>query len=198
MTIDESAGPITLFEVHDLYARTLGPMLIEACARWGEPAQAQEALQALHTRAAAGDRIAATDWAAALEPALRQIYRHAYPYAQAYAAAATDASSYAAAHGYTAAEARQFGDTYADMNTAANARVHAEANAAANAAATAAAFATGDPHAYAATYPSARLRAAVLACAGGDAARSQSIWNQLGTELPAVLAQSLTPSADHH
>lgn len=188
MTTDESSGPITLFEVHDLYAITLGPMLIEACARWGEPVQAQEALQTLHTRAGAGEPITESDWAAALEPALRQIYRHAYPYAQAYAAAAADASSYAAAHGYAAAEARQFGDTYAEMNTAANARVHAEANAAANAAATAAAFATGDPHAYAATYPSARLRAAVLACAGGDPARLRSIWNQVGAELPDSLA----------
>ncbi|MEV6561616.1 hypothetical protein AB0M22_38265 [Nocardia sp. NPDC051756] len=191
MTTGESIRTITLFEVHKLYAETLGPLLIEACARWGEPAQAQEALRALHTRAASGAPIAETDWAAALEPALRQIYRHAYPYAQAYAAASADASAYASAHGYSATEARQFGDSYAEMNTDANARVHAEANAVANAAATAAAFATGDLHAYAATYPSARLRAAVLACAGGDAARLQSIWDRLGTE-------PLTPSTDHH
>lgn len=197
MTTDESAGPIDLFEVHDVHARVLGPMLIEASARWGESAQAQQALQALHTRAAAGEPIAETEWAAALEPALRQIYRHAYPYARAYAAAAADASSYAAAHGYAAAEASQFGDTYAEMNTDANARVHADANAVANAAATAVAFATGDPHAYAATYPAARLRAAVLACAGDDAARAKSIRAQVATALPGGLPPALTPSADH-
>ncbi|MFC9432152.1 hypothetical protein [Nocardia sp. NPDC057030] len=197
MTDDESATPLTLFDVHDVHARVLGPMLIEASTRWGEPAQAQEALLALHTRAVAGAPIAESEWVAALEPALRQIYRHAYPYARAYAAAAADARSYAAAHGYTAAAAGQFGASYAEMNTDANARVHAAANAAANAAVTAAAFASGDLDAYAATFPSARLRAAVLACAGDDPARLTSMANQLRTALPRGFPLWLSPSADH-
>lgn len=133
-----STGTKTLSVVHDWHSHSLGPMLIEASARWAESAQAQEALRTLHTRASAGEPIAETEWAGALEPALRQIYRHAYPYAQAYTAASADASSYATAHGYAEAEATRFGDSYAEMHTDANARVYAEANAAANAMATAA------------------------------------------------------------
>ncbi|WP_405164617.1 hypothetical protein OG203_05750 [Nocardia sp. NBC_01499] len=185
-----STGTKTLSVVHDWHSHSLGPMLIEASARWAESAQAQEALRTLHTRASAGEPIAETEWAGALEPALRQIYRHAYPYAQAYTAASADASSYATAHGYAEAEATRFGDSYAEMHTDANARVYAEANAAANAMATAAAFAAGDVHAYAATYPFARIRAIVLACAGDDAARLSTMWNRVGAGLSDSLARA--------
>ncbi|MBF6129640.1 SpcZ [Nocardia brasiliensis] len=188
----------TLAVVHDWYAHSIGPQLVAASARWTGSPQAQVALRALHVRAVAGERIAETEWAAALEPALRQVYRQAYPYAHAYAAAAADANSYAVAHGYAAAEARSFGDSYAEMNTEANARVHAEANAAANAAATAAAFAADDVHAYDATYPLARIRAGVLACAGDDPAGQRAIWHRLAAGLADSLARAglSSPSAD--
>lgn len=194
-----SVGVHPLTAVHDWYAHSLGPLFIEASMRWARPPRAQEAVRALHLRAAAGVPIAETTWARALEPALRQIYRQAYPYARAYGAAAADATAYATAHGYTTTEASRFGDSYAEMNTEANARVHAEANAAANAAALASAFASGDASAYAATYPVARVRAGVLACAGYDAARLPLIWRRVGAGLCESLARAgvNSPSADH-
>ncbi|NQE92225.1 SpcZ [Nocardia terpenica] len=173
--------------VHDWYTRALGPMLIEASATRGG-SSAQEAVQAMHIRALAGEALTEDAWYTALEPALREIFEHAYPYTRAYTTAATAASAYAASHGYPDDEARRYGDSYAELNTTANARVHATANAKAHARALARAFSAGSTTAYTETYPSARLRAAVRSATADDPTRAPAIWSHLAE----TLGESLT------
>lgn len=180
--------------VHDWYTRALGPMLIEASAT-RDGSSAQEAVQATHIRALAGETLTENAWYIALEPALREIFEHAYPYTRAYTTAATAASAYAASHGYPDDEARRYGDSYAKLNTTANARVHATANAKAHARALARAFSTGNTTAYTETYPSARLRAAVRSltatATATDPTRAPAIWSHLAE----TLAESLAPAS---
>ncbi|MGW2817010.1 SpcZ [Streptomyces sp. NPDC001415] len=161
-------GRVPFRVVHDWYASTVVPMLVEAAARRGEDTGLLVAVGQLHARALKGERIEATEWTGALEPALREVYGSAYPYAEAHATASANAHAYAMANDYGAAEATRFAATYADLNTTANARSYAVANALANARAVALAYANADGQTYAATYPYARVNAYALACAGPD------------------------------
>ncbi|MFI6684905.1 SpcZ [Streptomyces sp. NPDC050485] len=155
-------GRLPFLVVHDWHARTVLPMLLEAGCDSGP----LEAAGQLHARALKGERIDAAAWTAALEPALREVYRLAYPYAEAHATASANAHAYAMANDYGAAQATEFAATYAELNTTANARSFAVANALANARATALAYAEADERAYAETYPCARVHAYALAHAG--------------------------------
>ncbi|WP_280405772.1 hypothetical protein, partial [Nocardia brasiliensis] len=58
--------------------------------------------------------------------------------------------------------------------------------------------AADDVHAYGATYPLARIRAGVLACAGDDPAGQRAIWHRLAAGLADSLARMglSSPSAD--
>ncbi|MEV8525366.1 hypothetical protein AB0451_14615 [Streptomyces sp. NPDC052000] len=98
-------GQVPFRAVHDWHARTVVPILVEASARGDEGAGLQEAVGQLHARALAGERIDAAVWTAALEPALREVYRRAYPYAEAHATASANAHAYAMANDYGAAVA---------------------------------------------------------------------------------------------
>jgi hypothetical protein len=185
----ERLDGVPLAVVHDWHSRDVCPLLAEAAGHRGASAEPHEAVRSLHTRALAGERIAASVWSAALTPALRDVYRSAYAYQEAYARAGAAASSFALSRGYGEAEAVAYGESYAALNTEANARVHADANARANAAAQAAAFAAADPAAWADTFPYAYVRAGVRAHAGADAARRRAACARLADGLAGGLAR---------
>ncbi|MGW5938252.1 SpcZ [Streptomyces celluloflavus] len=166
-------GRVPLGVVHDWHARVVAPMLAEASVRHGGAAGPHHAVRLLHTRTLAGERVPEADWTAALEPALREVYRHAYGYADACATAGAQAHAYAIANGFGEERAAEFAETYAQLNTGANARSYADANALANARALAAAYTAGDARAYARTYPFARVQAYAHAHAGRDGAAGQ-------------------------
>ncbi|MFE7117543.1 SpcZ [Streptomyces sp. NPDC057654] len=161
-------GGVPFSVVHDWHAGTVAPLLAEAAVRRGDDAGAQEAVRALHVRAAAGERVGADEWEAALGAALAEVYRHAYAYDEAFATASADAHAYAMANDYGERKAAEFADGYAKLSTDANARSYAAANALATARAAAAAYASADARAYAETYPFASVRAYVLALADRD------------------------------
>ncbi|MFJ8309901.1 MULTISPECIES: SpcZ [unclassified Streptomyces] len=176
-------GRVPFLVVHDWHARTVLPLLLEE----SEDAGPLEAVGELHARALTGERIAAASWSAALEPALRDVYRLAYPYGEAHATASANAHAYAVANDYGESEATEFAATYAELNTTANARSYAVANSLANARATALAYAEADERAYAETYPYARAHAYVLAHAGSGGEEAAA-W----VRLAEGLADSLT------
>ncbi len=160
------AGPP--FEaVHDWQARTVVPVMRQACSAACEPAAREAAteLGRLHARAAAGERFDEARWRAAIEPALRELYTHAYGYADAYATARASASAYAQANDFSEAGAIEFADSYAKLSADANRQSFAESNAVANAAVLAAAYASGDGRAYAESYPFALVQACAHAWA---------------------------------
>lgn len=176
--------------VHDWHAGTTGPLTAATSERHGGSAAAHRAVQALHTRALAGERSSESTWCAALEPVLREVYRHAYADAEAYAAASAAARSFALSRDYGEVEATEYGETYAVMNTEANARAHADANALAVSAAAAAAFAAADAEAYADTYPFAQVQACVLGHAGPDTTRQRDACTLLADGLADSLARA--------
>lgn len=165
--------------VHDWQARTVVPLILQACEpattmqaiseqATGEPAPGGPAgadLQRMHARSAAGERFGEADWRAAIEPALRKLYQQAYGYAEAYATARASALAYAHANDFSESGAVQFADSYARLSTESNRKSYAESNAAANAAVLAVAYASGDAQAYAESYPSALAHACAHACA---------------------------------
>ncbi|GAA3009131.1 hypothetical protein GCM10010519_45390 [Streptomyces lactacystinicus] len=184
-------GRVPFSVVHDWYCSAVGPVLTEASARRGGSVAQHRHVQALHADALGGGRIDEGTWRAALEPELRELFHHAYPYAEAHAAAAAAAGSYALANGYDAAEAAQYGETYAELNTTANVRAHADANALPTAPAVAAPYAAADPAAYAATWPSARVRAVVLVHADRRDERGERATRaRLADGLAACLARA--------
>ncbi|HEV2888653.1 MAG TPA: hypothetical protein VGX49_17215 [Jatrophihabitans sp.] len=157
---------LPLAAVHDWQARTVVPMMRQACSpAAGEPDELVLDLQRLHARAATGERFSDEHWLAALEPALRELYRHAYDYAGAHATAHASASAYASANNFSPAGAITFADSYAELSTTANQQSFAESNAGANAAVLAAAYASHDAPAYAETYPFALAQACAHAVA---------------------------------
>jgi hypothetical protein len=155
--------------VHDWQASAVVPLMLQACdpascqQDTGEPAAAD--LQQLHERAAAGERFDQAQWRAALEPALRELYRHAYSSAEAYATARASASAYASANNFSERGAIEFADAYAKLSTDSNRKSYAESNAIANAVVLSTAYASGDEQAYAETYPSALAHACAHAYA---------------------------------
>jgi len=190
----EGDGQLPFEVVHDWQARCVVPLMLQAAAPAGnEPASverpasgsadgepmgkaAMASLPRMHERAAAGERFGEADWRAAIEPALRQLYRHAYGYAEAYATARASASAYASANDFSEQGALEFADSYAKLSTDANRQSYTEANAVANAALLAAAYASGDLRAYAQTYPFALAHACAHAYANsaGQAAATEA------------------------
>ncbi|MFI0737255.1 SpcZ [Streptomyces sp. NPDC021100] len=186
-------GRVPLAVVHDWHAHTVLPPLAEP---EGADSAAYEAVRALHLRAAAGEPVAEDVWAAALEPALRDVHRRAYPYADAFATAASNALAWARTNDYGEAEAREFADGYAELNTGANVTSYADANALVHARALAAAYAAADPAAYAACYPFAAVNAYALALAGQDTADGREERRRAACgRLAAGLAGSLERAA---
>jgi hypothetical protein len=192
-------GRVPFSVVHDWQANTVAPMLVEAGARRGGAAALQQSVQALHARALAGERVAEAEWIAALEPALRELYRDAYAYADAYATARTNALAYANANGFSENGAIEFADGYAKLNTSANVRSYADANAIANARALAAAYATADAQAYTECYPFAYVHACAYATAHagqdeqhdtGITERHRAAYAQLADGLADSLARA--------
>lgn len=149
---DRGAWMVPFLVVHHWHAHTVTPLLVRA----GLPL---EPVRSLHLTALSGEPVGAARWAAALEPAMRELYRRAYAYASAHATARASAHAYAQANGFTAAGAVEFADDYATLSTDANAAAFADANAIANARATAAAYANADEAAYAACHPFAHVNA---------------------------------------
>ncbi|WP_169730179.1 SpcZ [Chitinimonas koreensis] len=187
--------------IHRWQAESVAPLLIETSTRRNGNPDLHRAVQTLHREALAGNTATAETWAAALEPALREIYRYAYAYADAYAIAHATAHDYAMANDYGEEGAAEFAESYAKLNTGANAKSFADANAIANARAMAAAFAAGDAEAYAETWPAAWLQACALAHAGDDGAapsaeRLQASYRQLADGLLAALAELPAPRPD--
>ncbi|MGV9560579.1 SpcZ [Streptomyces sp. NPDC003522] len=156
--------------VHLWHAGAVAELLAEAVARRGGDPAPHEALRALHERAARGETFGEDVWSAALEPALREVYRLAYPREQVRARAAAAASSFALARGWAGKDAEEYGETYARMDTEVSERVHTEANTAANTAAYALAFTTGEADEYARAWPFALVQAWIAAWAGADGA----------------------------
>ncbi|MEU7256753.1 SpcZ [Streptomyces rimosus] len=171
--VERLEGRIPFGVVHDWHLRTALPMLVAASARRGGTGAELETVRALHERAAAGDPGTESEWAAALEPALREVYRLAYAYADAFATATANARAYAAANDYGEEKTEEFAAYYAKLNTGANARSFADAHALANSRAVAAAYANGDARAYAEAYPGAYVHAYALAEANREVADGQ-------------------------
>ena len=168
-------GEVPFTVVHDWHARTVAPLLEQACA----DGSVQRAVGRLHAAALAGRSVTEPEWAAALEPALREVYQRAYGYSDAYAVNYANAEVYGTANGFGEAGTREYATYYAELATGANLRAYADANAIANARACAAAFATADPAAYAESYPYAAVRAYAQALA--DPAGSAAEFGDSGT-----------------
>jgi hypothetical protein len=150
--------PLGLDVVHEWHAHAVFPLLSNGIG----DAEVLEPLRLLHVRALEAAPPTADEWTAALEPAMRAVYRHAYPKAVAYETARANAHAYATANGYDEDGAVGFARDYAELSTEATVRSFADSNAIATARAVADAFAADDADAYARTYPYAWARA----CAG--------------------------------
>lgn len=169
--------------VHDWQARTVVPLILQACEPGtlepeapepGTPEPTSADLRQLHARAADGERFGEAEWQAAIEPVLRALYRQAYGYAEAYATARASALAYAQANDFSESGAVEFADSYAKLSTDSNRKSYTEANAVANAAVLAAAYASGDAQAYAEAYPFALVHACAHACANQACPESQA------------------------
>ncbi len=171
-------GRVPFAVVHHWHAGTVAPLLGRVC-------EGQAAVGALHARALAGSLVTQPQWAAALEPALRAVYRRAYAYDDAYRVNYDSAHAYGTANGFGEQGTREYAAYYADLATNANRDAFADANAIANANACSFAFATADPVAYADTYPYAATRAYAFALAGAPTAAEPH------ARLAAGLAKSL-------
>lgn len=147
--------PLGMDVVHEWHARTVLPLLANGIG----DTDVLEVLRPLHIRALEAAPPTADEWAAALEPAMRAVYRHAYPKAAAYETARANAHAYATANGYSEDGAVEFAHGYAELSTEATVRSFADANAIATARAVADAFAAADTDAYARSYPYAWARA---------------------------------------
>ncbi|HEY0166878.1 MAG TPA: hypothetical protein VGB75_07545 [Jatrophihabitans sp.] len=181
--------------VHDWQARTVVPLMLQACQpHTCEPAACEPAaaLRQLHVRAAAGERIGQGQWQAVLEPALHELYRHAYGYASAYATAHASASAYASANDFSQSGAVQFANSYAELSTEANRQSYARSNAVANAAVLAVAYASGEDQAYAEAYPFALLHA----CAHAFANRQRPAGEQAGLAGAEPAGEQSTPEVE--
>lgn len=179
--------------VHDWQARTVVPLMLQACKPEATESEALESeapepeaieseapepagagLRRMHTRAADGERFGEVEWRAAIEPVLRALHRQAYGYAEAYATARASALAYAHANDFSESGAVEFADSYAKLSTDSNRNSYTEANAVANAAVLAAAYASGDAQAYAEAYPFALVHACAHACANQASPATQA------------------------
>ena len=130
-------GNVPFSVVHDWHANVVCPLGIEAAEKRGRDPNPHKALQSLHMRALAGEKISADEW----RPVLKKSYANAYSYTNAYAFADANAYAFADAnanaYAFADADAYAFADAYANANANAyaNAYAFANANAYANAAA---------------------------------------------------------------
>ena len=90
--LDHIGGNVPFSVVHDWHANTVCPLGIEAAELRKRDVAPHKALQALHLRALAGEKIGADEW----RPVLKNAYAYAYAYANVYADA--DANAYADAY----------------------------------------------------------------------------------------------------
>jgi hypothetical protein len=177
------AGQVPFAVVHDWHAGTVAPLLAELCPP-------MRPVGALHSRALAGQSVGEAEWAAALEPALRELYRGAYDYPAAYAVNYANAEVYGTANGFGEQGTREYASYYAELATGANLRAYAEANAIANARLSAAAFATADPASYAEAFPYAAARGYAQAWANAAA----STADPADPAIPADPAYQVDPA----
>jgi hypothetical protein len=157
-------GRVPFAVVYDWHASTVLPLLGDAGLE-----DARVSLAPLHAEALAGRPADPVEWAAVIEPVLRDIYHRGYGYTEAYAVNYANAHEYGTANGFGEEGTAEYATYYAELATGANLRAYADANAIANARATAEAFAAADPVAYAQSYPYAAARAYALALAGAGA-----------------------------
>lgn len=94
-------GQVPFSVVHDWHANTVCQLGIDAAEKRGRDPAPHKALQALHLRALAGEKIAADEW----RPVLKDAYTYADAYAYTYADAYADADAYANAYAYAYADA---------------------------------------------------------------------------------------------
>ena len=114
-------GKVPFSVIHDWHANTVCQLGIDAAEKRERDPAPHKALQALHLRALAGEKISANEG----RPVLKNAYAYAYAYANAYA----DADANADANAYADADA--YANAYA--NADANAYAYAYANAYADA-----------------------------------------------------------------
>lgn len=180
-------GEVPLVVLHDWFATSVTPLLVERSEGAAEDAVHLKEMQVLHRRAARGESVVADAWRTALEPVLRRVFQDAYDVTQASATAHAAASSFALGRGYSEADADEYGRSYAEMNTRANVTAHAEANSLALAELLSRAFAHEDAAGYARTYPGAYTKACIHAYAADDEGRERA-----RVALADGLARSLT------
>lgn len=126
-------GKVSFSVVHDWHATTVCPMVIDAAIKSGLNSSPHIALQNLHVRAMAGEKISVDEW--------RKVLREAYIFSYSNICADADAHAYTYADNYTDANAYIYAyvDSYAyayidvSANTYANEHINIDPNAYANA-----------------------------------------------------------------
>jgi hypothetical protein len=116
-------GNVPFSVVHDWHANVVCPLGIEAAKKRGSDPSPHKALQALHLRALAGEKISADDW----QPVLKCAYANAYANADANAYSYAYANAYAYAYAYAYADADADADAYAYAYAYAYASAYADA-----------------------------------------------------------------------
>jgi len=111
-------GRVPFSVIHDWHGNTVCQLGIQAAEKLGRDPAPHKALQALHLRALAGEKIGANEWRPVLKVA--NAYANAFANARAYANAD--------AHAYANARARAYADAYAYANANANVGANADAN----------------------------------------------------------------------
>jgi len=104
-------GNVPFSVIHDWHANVVCPIGIEAAELAKRDPVPHKALQAMHLRALAGEKISADEWQPVLKTGYANAYAYAYADANAYAYA--DAYAYAYANAYADAYAYAYADAYA-------------------------------------------------------------------------------------
>ena len=105
--LDRIGGKVPFSVIHDWHANTVCQLGIDAATKRGRDTAPHVALQNMHKRALAGEKISADEW----KPVLKAANAYAYAYADADADANAYADAYAYAYGY--ANAYADADAYA-------------------------------------------------------------------------------------
>lgn len=100
-------GKVPFSVIHDWHGNVVCQLGIDAAEKRSRDPAPHKALQALHLRALAGEKIAADEWRPVLKDAYADAYADVYANANAnaYADADADANAYAYAHAYADANA---------------------------------------------------------------------------------------------
>jgi hypothetical protein len=91
--LDRIGGNVPFSVIHDWQANTVCQLGIDAAAKRGRDTAPHVALQNLHKRALAGEKITADEWRPVLKNAYANAYAYAYADAYAYAYADADADA---------------------------------------------------------------------------------------------------------